>query len=52
LSVEIEVRPKQLVPDTNCFIDYLPELQSIVKATSAAQPIFSLMVPLVGKNFI
>ena len=51
LSVEIEVRPKHLVPDTNCFIDYLPQLQSISKATSSAQPLYTLMVPLVGKLY-
>ncbi|XP_043684021.1 telomerase-binding protein EST1A-like isoform X3 [Vespula pensylvanica] len=50
VSVEIEVRPRQLVPDTNCFIDYLPQLQSITKATSGAQPIYTLMVPLVVLN--
>ncbi|KAG7188027.1 hypothetical protein KM043_015773 [Ampulex compressa] len=50
VSVEIEVRPRQLVPDTNCFIDYLPQLQSIIKATSGAQPIYTLMVPLVVLN--
>lgn len=49
VSVEIEVRPRQLVPDTNCFIDYLPQLQNITKAVSGAQPIYTLMVPLVGK---
>lgn len=49
VSVEIEVRPRQLVPDTNCFIDYLPQLQTIARATSGAQPIYILMVPLVGK---
>ncbi|KOX71356.1 Telomerase-binding protein EST1A [Melipona quadrifasciata] len=47
VSVEIEVRPRQLVPDTNCFIDYLPQLQNIAKAVSGAQPIYTLMVPLV-----
>ncbi|XP_051160471.1 telomerase-binding protein EST1A-like isoform X3 [Leptopilina boulardi] len=50
VSVEIEVRPRQLVPDTNCFIDYLPQLQSIAKAVSGAQPIYTLMVPLVVLN--
>ncbi|XP_076233282.1 telomerase-binding protein EST1A [Calliopsis andreniformis] len=50
VSVEIEVRPRQLVPDTNCFIDYLPQLQNIAKATSGAQPIYTLMVPLVVLN--
>ncbi|XP_012232227.1 telomerase-binding protein EST1A isoform X2 [Linepithema humile] len=50
VSVEIEVRPRQLVPDTNCFIDYLPQLQIIVRATASAQPIYTLMVPLVVLN--
>ncbi|GAB1864306.1 EST1A protein [Camponotus japonicus] len=50
VSVEIEVRPRQLVPDTNCFIDYLPQLQIIARATSGAQPIYTLMVPLVVLN--
>ncbi|XP_393289.4 telomerase-binding protein EST1A isoform X2 [Apis mellifera] len=50
VSVEIEVRPRQLVPDTNCFIDYLPQLQNITKAVSGAQPIYTLMVPLVVLN--
>ncbi|CAK9812185.1 Telomerase-binding protein EST1A [Anthophora quadrimaculata] len=50
VSVEIEVRPRQLVPDTNCFIDYLPQLQNIAKAISGAQPIYTLMVPLVVLN--
>ncbi|XP_070165700.1 telomerase-binding protein EST1A isoform X3 [Polyergus mexicanus] len=50
VSVEIEVRPRQLVPDTNCFIDYLPQLQTIARAISGAQPIYTLMVPLVVLN--
>ncbi|XP_046597971.1 telomerase-binding protein EST1A-like isoform X2 [Neodiprion lecontei] len=50
VSVEIEVKPRQLVPDTNCFIDYLPQLQAIAKATSGSQPIYTLMVPLVVLN--
>ncbi|XP_012061387.1 PREDICTED: LOW QUALITY PROTEIN: telomerase-binding protein EST1A [Atta cephalotes] len=50
VSVEIEVRPRQLVPDTNCFIDYLQQLQIIARATSGAQPIYTLMVPLVVLN--
>ncbi|KAJ8680346.1 hypothetical protein QAD02_016133, partial [Eretmocerus hayati] len=50
LSVEIEVRPKHLVPDTNCFIDHLPALQNITRAMSAAQPVYTLMVPIVVLN--
>jgi len=51
VCVEIEVRPHYLVADTNCFIDYLPQLQIIAKASSPAQPhIYTLMVPLVVLN--
>ncbi|XP_075969615.1 smg6 nonsense mediated mRNA decay factor isoform X2 [Anticarsia gemmatalis] len=41
---EVEVRPRLLVPDTNCFIDHLPLLQIIVAAP--AQP-YTLAVPVV-----
>ncbi|XP_054290937.1 telomerase-binding protein EST1A isoform X2 [Macrosteles quadrilineatus] len=51
VSVEIEVRPHYLVADTNCFIDYLPQLQTIAKASSSSQPhMYTLMVPLVVLN--
>lgn len=43
---EIEVRPRWLVPDTNCFIDHLPLLQAI--ADAPGQP-YTLAVPLVGE---
>jgi hypothetical protein len=49
VSVEIEVKPHNLVPDTNCFIDYLSELQIIARAGPAPQHYYTLMVPLVGK---
>ncbi|XP_053625221.1 telomerase-binding protein EST1A isoform X2 [Plodia interpunctella] len=42
VSVEVEVRPRWLVPDTNCFIDHLP----LLAAVEAAQP-YVLAVPLV-----
>lgn len=44
VSVHIEIRPKYLVPDTNCFIDYLV----MIKAVAEVQ-FYTLMVPLVGK---
>ncbi|PNF20500.1 hypothetical protein B7P43_G06276 [Cryptotermes secundus] len=47
VSVEIEVRPHNLVPDTNCFIDYLSQLQIIAQAGPAQQHYYTLMVPLV-----
>ncbi|XP_055709469.1 telomerase-binding protein EST1A isoform X2 [Phlebotomus papatasi] len=46
VSVNIEVRPKFLIPDTNCFIDFLEQLQSIANA----HPLYQLMVPLVVLN--
>jgi hypothetical protein len=39
--VEMKVRPRYLVPDTNCFIDHLESLQQLNS--------FTLMVPLVGE---
>ncbi|GFG40776.1 hypothetical protein Cfor_06054, partial [Coptotermes formosanus] len=47
VSVEIEVKPHNLVPDTNCFIDYLSQLQIIAQAGPAQQHYYTLMVPLV-----
>ncbi|CAG9783765.1 unnamed protein product [Diatraea saccharalis] len=44
VSVEVEVRPRWLVPDTNCFIDHLALLQAV--ASAPAQP-YTLAVPLV-----
>ncbi|KAK4875117.1 hypothetical protein RN001_011539 [Aquatica leii] len=45
VSVHIEIRPKILVPDTNCFIDYLSKIRAIVDAH-----VYTLMVPLVVLN--
>jgi hypothetical protein len=47
--VEIEVKPHNLVPDTNCFIDYLSQLQIIAEAGPAQKHYYTLMVPLVGE---
>ncbi|KAK5644530.1 hypothetical protein RI129_005830 [Pyrocoelia pectoralis] len=45
VSVHIEIRPKILVPDTNCFIDYMAKIKTIVDAH-----VYTLMVPLVVLN--
>lgn len=45
VQVHIEVRPKYLIPDTNCFIDSCESLVRIAEA----YPLFQLLVPLVGK---
>lgn len=42
----IEIRPKYLIPDTNCFIDFLPQL----KALAQSHPIYQLVLPLVVVN--
>ncbi|CAK1581884.1 unnamed protein product [Parnassius mnemosyne] len=44
VPVEVQVRPRWLVPDTNCFIDHLPLLRAV--ADAPAQP-YLLAVPLV-----
>nr|XP_049695353.1 telomerase-binding protein EST1A isoform X2 [Helicoverpa armigera] len=44
VAAEVEVRPRLLVPDTNCFIDHLELLQAIVAEPS--QP-YTLAVPVV-----
>jgi protein SMG6 len=50
--VEMEVRPTYLVPDTNCFIGYLSQLEAISRwqeEGSSKHP-YTLMVPLVVVN--
>ncbi|XP_023013335.2 uncharacterized protein isoform X1 [Leptinotarsa decemlineata] len=42
VSVHMEVRPKYLVPDTNCFIDHLDGIQIIAQSHC-----YTLMVPIV-----
>lgn len=42
----IEVHPKFLVPDTNCFVDFLPEFQIIAES----YPTYQLIIPLVVLN--
>ncbi|CAN7985511.1 unnamed protein product [Ixodes persulcatus] len=41
----LEIRPRNLVPDTNCFIDHLPLLQRLV-----ADGHFQVFVPIVVVN--
>ncbi|KAK3854173.1 hypothetical protein Pcinc_039329, partial [Petrolisthes cinctipes] len=42
VTLEMEVRPRYLVPDTNCFIEHLDVVQALVAA-----PSYTVMVPLV-----
>uniref|UniRef100_A0A182N064 PINc domain-containing protein n=1 Tax=Anopheles dirus TaxID=7168 RepID=A0A182N064_9DIPT len=46
IAVSIEVHPRFLVPDTNCFVDYLPAIEVIAKA----HPLYQLMVPIIVIN--
>lgn len=45
---EMEIRPHDLVPDTNCFINCLPELESLMKLLPHPHHPYVIMVPLVG----
>ena len=46
-STVLEIKPKYLVPDTNCFIDYLEELEQLLLSKNTG---YNLMVPLVVVN--
>lgn len=45
VSVVIEIRPKSVVPDTNCFVDFLPDIMKI-----SSSGVYNLRVPLVVLN--
>lgn len=45
VTLEMEVRPRFLVPDTNCFIEHLDLIKALVNCTP-----YTVMVPLVGKG--
>ena len=44
-SQEMLITPKYLVPDTNCFVDMLPSIQSLVRRSE-----FIITVPLIGER--
>merc|ERR1719232_1219934 len=41
VSVTLEVSPKYIVPDTNCFVDFLPEISRLASSSN-----FQIRVPL------
>ncbi|XP_047483558.1 telomerase-binding protein EST1A-like isoform X2 [Penaeus chinensis] len=45
VTLEMEVRPRFLVPDTNCFIEHLDLIKALVNCTP-----YTVMVPLVVLN--
>ena len=42
--MELEIRPLLLVPDTNCFIDHLNGIKTLLACGR-----YTIVVPLVGK---
>ncbi|KAL3267755.1 hypothetical protein HHI36_006882 [Cryptolaemus montrouzieri] len=44
ISVHIDILPKYLVPDTNCFIDHLDRIGTIIKTPNSP---YTIMVPIV-----
>jgi len=47
LEEVVYVSPYYLVPDTNCFVDQLLELQELVDRKT-----FQVVIPLVGKGLM
>ncbi|CAO1399696.1 unnamed protein product [Diamesa serratosioi] len=46
VALHIEVRPKYLIPDTNCFVDDLNSIRAIANA----HPLYQLMIPIIVIN--
>jgi hypothetical protein len=47
VALRIEVRPRYLIPDTNCFIDDLSLIKSIANAYDSLH--YQLMIPITGE---
>lgn len=45
-TICLEIRPKYLLPDTNCFIDFLPDIKQLAQV----YPLYHLIVPIVVLN--
>lgn len=45
VALHIEVNPRYLIPDTNCFVDDLISITAIANA----HPLYQLMIPITGK---
>ncbi|KAH8859317.1 Telomerase-binding protein EST1A [Schistosoma japonicum] len=46
-AVEIEVRPIYLLPDTNCYIDWLEGIATLAQKSSN----YTVLIPIVGNRF-
>jgi hypothetical protein len=44
--LHIDIHPRYLIPDTNCFVDDLTSIKSIANA----YPLYQLMIPITGKK--
>lgn len=47
VTLEMEVKPRYLVPDTNCFIEKLDIIKALIDSTS-----YTFMVPLIGEDWV
>ncbi|XP_055321817.1 telomerase-binding protein EST1A isoform X2 [Sitodiplosis mosellana] len=45
-TICLEIRPKYLLPDTNCFIDFLPAIKQLAQV----YPLYHVIVPIVVLN--
>lgn len=45
-TICLEIRPKYLLPDTNCFIDFLPQIKQLAQV----YPLYHVIVPIVVLN--
>uniref|UniRef100_A0A8D8US36 Telomerase-binding protein EST1A n=1 Tax=Cacopsylla melanoneura TaxID=428564 RepID=A0A8D8US36_9HEMI len=57
IRVQLEIRPHYLVPDTNCFIDYLSELKGLAhkkmvnqSAAVLKRNVFTILIPCIVYN--
>ncbi|KAL1452128.1 hypothetical protein WDU94_006434 [Cyamophila willieti] len=57
IRVQLEIRPHYLVPDTNCFIDYLSELKCLANkkmmnqtAAVLKRNVFTILIPCIVYN--
>lgn len=47
-AVELEVRPIYLLPDTNCYIDWLEGIATLAQRSSN----YTVLVPIVGRSSV
>lgn len=57
IRVQLEIKPHYLVPDTNCFIDYLDDLKTLANKKTGSQSsavlkrnLFTILIPCIVYN--